>query len=87
LHYREALDTDAVLRVVAQHHNKPANWTRGEQVPFKITGVNVIWRDVSSLQAETSLMNMDAAGLRKVLKLIEQRGWKDYIHVEYEENK
>jgi hypothetical protein len=46
----------------------------------------VAWKDVSSQGAETDLVGMDEVQLKWVVRLMAQRGWRDYIRVGYTEN-
>jgi hypothetical protein len=53
---------------------------------FVLKGVVVVWRGVSAAHAETSLVGLDSRCLRAIFRVMEQRGWKDYVHIRYSDS-
>lgn len=86
----------SIVLLISTHHPRPvqrypmAAYIRPTQIIKKIS---VYWRDVSSIDALMALyceetgakqMTLNAEKLKDVWKLMEQRGWKDYLRVDYD---
>jgi hypothetical protein len=57
-----------------------------EKNHWRLLIIVVVWRDVSSQGAEIDLVGMDEVQLKWVVRLMAQRGRRDYIRVGYTEN-
>jgi hypothetical protein len=86
----------SIVSLISTHHSIPvqrypmAACIRPTQIIKKIS---VYWRDVSGIEALMTLhcedngakrMTLNAEKLKNVWKLMEQRGWKDYLRVDYD---
>jgi hypothetical protein len=86
----------SIVSMISKHHPRPVQ--RNQRAAYitptqKIQKISVYWRDVSSIEAlmtlhceeaGATLMTMNAEKLKGVWKLMEQRGWKDYLRVDYD---
>jgi hypothetical protein len=76
---------EEIIKALASHHHRPHNpsinlerWTLGKIV--------LVWKGFSEMGAETNLVGIEEEDLERLVGMMAQREWRDYIHITYIEN-